>query len=149
MTSFASPLVACAASLVKSVQPSWGPDEIYEALLGSTHKTEGQNETVYKNLFGAGLLQVDKAITFAKEILDGGEVDENKTSTNTVVADSSNQKSRSSFLYLPTTGQTSQRKFAQKENTYFGRLGLRHVETAATIGAGDQRFSRGGGAGRP
>jgi len=64
-TSFAAPLVTGAAALVQSVQPQWGPDEIYEALLTTVQHTPGQDEEVYANLFGAGLLQVDGAVQYA------------------------------------------------------------------------------------
>jgi len=64
-TSFSAPLVTGAAALVQSIQPHWGPDEIYEALLATVHHTPGQDETVYANLFGAGLLQVDGAVQYA------------------------------------------------------------------------------------
>lgn len=66
-TSFATPLVAGAAALIKSIQPSWGPDKIFSALLRTVHHTTGQDEFVYANLFGAGLLQVDKAIKYVIE----------------------------------------------------------------------------------
>ncbi|PIR75842.1 MAG: hypothetical protein CO030_05180 [Candidatus Magasanikbacteria bacterium CG_4_9_14_0_2_um_filter_42_11] len=66
-TSFAAPLVSGAAALVKAIQPSWGPKEIYTALLSTVHRTAGQDDAVYKELFGAGLLQVDKAVAYALE----------------------------------------------------------------------------------
>ncbi|OGH68460.1 MAG: hypothetical protein A3J66_00570 [Candidatus Magasanikbacteria bacterium RIFCSPHIGHO2_02_FULL_47_14] len=66
-TSFAAPFVSGAAALVKSVQPSWGPQEIFSALLSTVHKTPPPDENVYKNLFGAGLLQIDKAVEYAKK----------------------------------------------------------------------------------
>lgn len=64
-TSFATPLVSGAAALIKAVQPDWQVPQIYEALLKSTHKTPPKDEAVYKSLFGAGLLQVDKAVQYA------------------------------------------------------------------------------------
>ncbi|OIO20056.1 MAG: hypothetical protein CO029_00660 [Candidatus Magasanikbacteria bacterium CG_4_9_14_0_2_um_filter_41_10] len=66
-TSFAAPLVSGAAALIKAIQPSWGPKEIYEALLSTVHRTAGQDDAVYQELFGAGLLQVDKAVAYALE----------------------------------------------------------------------------------
>lgn len=68
-TSFSAPLVSGAAVLVKSVQPTWKAKEIYHALIATVHKTPGQDETEYANLFGAGLLQADKAVAYAKEQL--------------------------------------------------------------------------------
>lgn len=66
-TSFSTSIVSGAAALVKSLQPSWGAKEIYEALLKSTHHTLNQDEEGYADLFGAGLLQVNKAIEYARE----------------------------------------------------------------------------------
>ncbi|MBI5222068.1 MAG: S8 family serine peptidase [Candidatus Magasanikbacteria bacterium] len=68
-TSFATPLAAGAAALIKGLQPNWGPDKIFAALLRTVHHTPGQDELVYANLFGAGLLQVDKAIKYVLEQL--------------------------------------------------------------------------------
>ncbi len=64
-TSFATPLVSGAAALIKAVEPDWKAPQIYQALLKSTHKTPPQDEVVYQNLFGFGLLQVDKAVKYA------------------------------------------------------------------------------------
>jgi|GEM_PF-1116728 len=64
-TSFAAPFVSGAAALIKSLQPEWGPDEIYAAILDNVHKTPPDDEEVYANLYGSGLLQIDKAVKFA------------------------------------------------------------------------------------
>ncbi|HBB37603.1 MAG: Peptidase S8 and S53, subtilisin, kexin, sedolisin [Candidatus Magasanikbacteria bacterium GW2011_GWD2_43_18] len=64
-TSFSTPLVSGAAALIKSIQPFWGARQIYDALLSTVHHTSGQDEREYENLFGAGLLQVDKAVAYA------------------------------------------------------------------------------------
>ena len=68
-TSFATPLVSGAAALIKAVEPDWKAPQIYQALLKSTHKTPPQDELVYQNLFGFGLLQVDKAVKYAVDRL--------------------------------------------------------------------------------
>jgi len=68
-TSFASPLVAGTAALLKSIHPEWGPKEIYRILLKSVHHTPSLDETGYAELFGAGLLQTGKAVEQASEIL--------------------------------------------------------------------------------
>lgn len=67
-TSFSTPLVSGAAALIKAVQPEWKAPQIYEALLKNTHKTPPKDEASYKDMFGAGLLQVDKAVLYAKEM---------------------------------------------------------------------------------
>ncbi len=64
-TSFAAPLVSGAAALIKSIQPSWGAKEIYFSILSTVHHTPGQDEAVYADLFGKGLLQIDKAVKYA------------------------------------------------------------------------------------
>jgi hypothetical protein len=66
-TSFAAPLVSGTAALLKSIQPGWGPKEIYTAITETAHHTPGQDEIAYAHLFGAGLLQVDKAVQYALE----------------------------------------------------------------------------------
>jgi len=64
-TSFAAPLVSGAVALLKSVHPEWGPEDIYQALISTVHHTPNQDEKNYARLFGAGLLQVDKAVEYA------------------------------------------------------------------------------------
>ncbi len=64
-TSFAAPMVSGAAALIKSIQPTWGAKEIMAAIYGNVHHTPGQDEAVYANLFGNGLLQIDKAVLYA------------------------------------------------------------------------------------
>jgi len=64
-TSLATPLVSGAAALIKSIQPTWGARQIYEALLSTTDRTPGTDDKTYKKLFGAGLLQIDRAVQYA------------------------------------------------------------------------------------
>jgi hypothetical protein len=64
-TSFAAPFVSGTAALLKSIHPEWGPKQIYDAILSTVQHTPGQNEENYANYFGAGLLQIDKAVEFA------------------------------------------------------------------------------------
>jgi subtilisin family serine protease len=64
-TSFAAPLVSGAAALIKAIQPTWGPDSIYKAILSTVHHTPNEDEEGYANLFGSGLLQVDRAVQYA------------------------------------------------------------------------------------
>ena len=60
-TSFAAPFVSGAAALIKSIQPTWTSDQIYNVLLATVHKTPAIDDVVYAHLFGRGLLQVDRA----------------------------------------------------------------------------------------
>lgn len=66
-TSFATPMVSGAAALIKSIHPEWKANKIYEILLSTVHHTPNQDEIVYADLFGAGLLQIDKAVLKAME----------------------------------------------------------------------------------
>ena len=64
-TSFAAPLVSAAAALIKSVQPGWGPKEIYEAILSTAHRTPPDDVAAYEEVYGAGLLQIGPAVDYA------------------------------------------------------------------------------------
>lgn len=64
-TSFAAPFVSGVAALIKSVQPNWGADEIYDALLNTTSKTPTEDEEAYARLFGQGLIHAGNAIEYA------------------------------------------------------------------------------------
>lgn len=64
-TSFATPMVSGAAALIKSVQPTWKSDKIYEAILSTVHHTPSEDEVGYAELFGAGMIQVDEAVRYA------------------------------------------------------------------------------------
>ena len=64
-TSFATPLVSGTAALIKAIQPTWGPDQIYKAILKTTHRTPNDEPETYARLFGAGLLQVHNAVNYA------------------------------------------------------------------------------------
>jgi len=68
-TSFATPFVSGALALVKSIQPTWGVDKLFEAVLSTVHRTPPEDPVVYAHLFGAGLLQIDKAVQFAIDSL--------------------------------------------------------------------------------
>ncbi|MFA7244567.1 MAG: S8 family peptidase [Candidatus Magasanikbacteria bacterium] len=68
-TSFAAPFVSGAAALLKSMDKNLTVDEIIKTLITTVHHTPGQDEVVYANLFGAGLLQIDKAVkSLAKDV---------------------------------------------------------------------------------
>ena len=61
-TSFAAPFVSGAAALLKSIKPSLTVSQIIDTLLSTVHHTPSDDEVVYANLFGSGLLQIDKAV---------------------------------------------------------------------------------------
>ncbi|MDP2692390.1 MAG: S8 family serine peptidase [bacterium] len=64
-TSFAAPIVAGAAALIKSIQPSWGPKQIYEALLSTVQRTPPDDVAAYEEVYGAGLIQIANAVNYA------------------------------------------------------------------------------------
>ncbi|MFB6226544.1 MAG: S8 family serine peptidase [Candidatus Paceibacteria bacterium] len=66
-TSFAVPLVSGTAGLIKSIQPDWGPEKIYQAMFETVSNSDGHETETYKDLFGAGLLQADEAVEYAWE----------------------------------------------------------------------------------
>jgi hypothetical protein len=68
-TSFATPFVSGAIALVKSIQPTWSVDKLYEAVIKTVHRTPPEDPEAYTHLFGAGLLQIDKAVEYAISML--------------------------------------------------------------------------------
>jgi len=64
-TSFAAPFVSGAAALIKAIQPLWTPQKIYSAILETVHRTPPQDPIAYANLYGAGRLQINKAVELA------------------------------------------------------------------------------------
>ncbi len=107
-TSFAAPFVSGAAALIKSVQPLWTPDEIYTALLESTHKTPGQDEVTYANYFGNGLLRVDRAITYARE--------------------KGSPRAEKILLVNPQTGTIFEQKIGTDRVARYRRIGLINID---------------------
>lgn len=68
-TSFAAPFVSGTAALLKALHPTWGPAEVFDTILSTLHVTPDEIDETYANLFGNGLLQVDDAISLARETL--------------------------------------------------------------------------------
>lgn len=68
-TSFAAPFVSGAAALIKAIQPAWTPKEISTAIFSTVHKTPPSNEAEYANLFGRGLIRIDRALAYARDRL--------------------------------------------------------------------------------
>lgn len=64
-TSLSTPFVSGAAALIKSLQPTWGVDDIIETITSQVYKTPPDDEQLYANLYGSGLLQIDKAVAYA------------------------------------------------------------------------------------
>jgi subtilisin family serine protease len=64
-TSFAAPFVSGAVALLKSIHPEWGPEELFDTLLQTVHKTPPWDEAEYTRYFGAGLVQIADAVRMA------------------------------------------------------------------------------------
>lgn len=65
-TSFATPFASAAAALVKSVRPSWNVDQVVRTLKATVHHTPSDDERAYQKAYGSGLLQIGRAIEYAK-----------------------------------------------------------------------------------
>lgn len=61
-TSFAAPLVSGIGALIKTLRPRWSPPRIYDAILENTYEHDDDKAELYKNLFGAGLVNAKKAV---------------------------------------------------------------------------------------
>ncbi|OGH69060.1 MAG: hypothetical protein A2754_02495 [Candidatus Magasanikbacteria bacterium RIFCSPHIGHO2_01_FULL_47_8] len=72
-TSFAAPLVAGAAALLKSIHPEWGPDQIIPSLLITADPVETSNPTLIGKM-GRGRLNIGKAMALSPSITSGESV---------------------------------------------------------------------------
>ncbi|MBT4121087.1 MAG: S8 family serine peptidase [Candidatus Magasanikbacteria bacterium] len=91
-TSFAAPIISGVAALVKSLQPSWNPIEIMEALISTVHRTPNDDVEGYAQLFGAGFVQANEAVKYAAGFLNGGSKFNHILSFNTDTGSSWDQK---------------------------------------------------------
>jgi len=73
-TSFASPIVASSAALVRSIRPSTSIDDVRALLMGTAKKLSSMNSNFYTQNYGHGLLDIGKAIQIASELNTSGEV---------------------------------------------------------------------------
>ncbi len=121
-TSFSTPLVTGAAALIKSLQPSWGPTEIFHALTSTVHHTPGQDEVVYANLFGAGLLQINKAVEFAAQ-------------SKAVVA-----STRNNLVFYDTMGEAEIYKLDSKKKELLIMSVLTGVDDAVSYNEDDEIY---------
>lgn len=109
-TSFASPFIAGAAALIKSVRPDWKAPEIVNAIMKTTQHTPGQDEDVYADLFGKGLIQIDKAIAYA--LKDKPATPGTSSQRNIVLS------------YQPLTGDVEERNTITGTSSLYKRIGL-------------------------
>ncbi len=103
-TSFAAPMVSGAVALIKSIQPTWGPIEIFNAILTTAHHTPNTDENGYAELFGAGMLQIDEAVRYASGSVINGDwekivsFDPNSGSASVRDVDNNDVKENLNFL---------------------------------------------------
>ena len=69
-TSFSAPFVTGAIALLKSVKPNFTNEQIINTIFSTVHHTPNDDEKTYADLFGVGLLQIDKAMASISNILD-------------------------------------------------------------------------------
>jgi len=69
-TSFAAPFVSATAALVKSMQPHWSATKIMTAILESTHVTPTVITPEYAQMYGHGLLQIDKTVAYVLDHME-------------------------------------------------------------------------------
>lgn len=129
-TSFAAPFFAGAAALIKSVRPDWGAKEIYDAIIKTVHHTPGQDETIYANLFGAGLLQIDKAVEYALSTKPE-EVEKKETPVETKLppteeplVEAFKTRKHRILSYQPATGDVEERNVETEKSSRYKRIGL-------------------------
>ncbi len=154
-TSFAAPFIAGAAALIKSVQPLWDASQVFDALFETVHHTPGQDEDVYANLFGAGLLQVDRAVQYAAgqevepidyediEIEPVDTIDEGVVETIDI-SDPVSYDVSSRVMYIAPSNGTYEIKSRGKEDvTIKNRLTFRNIQdiTGFVNDIGQQRYA--------
>ncbi|HAT03306.1 MAG TPA: hypothetical protein DCS29_00825 [Candidatus Magasanikbacteria bacterium] len=127
-TSFATPFLSGAAALIKSLQPLWKAPELIRALTSTVQHTPGQDEVVYANLFGAGLLQIDKAIEYALgQQTDSQKQDRSKQVVGPSLPASGESQSRMIFL-APLTGEYERRTHGNEMTDIVRRIAFEGVE---------------------
>ena len=67
-TSFASPIVASAAALIRSIRPNSTIDDIRALLMASTQRLGGMSGNYYTRYYGHGLLDVGKSLQVASDL---------------------------------------------------------------------------------
>ncbi len=73
-TSYASPIVASSAALIRSIRPSTSIDDVRALLMGGTTKLSTMSGAFYTQNYGHGLLNIGKSIQIGSELNTSGEV---------------------------------------------------------------------------
>lgn len=72
-TSFASPIVASSAALIRSIRPDTSIDDVRALLMGGATKLSSMSGAFYTQSYGHGLLNIGQAIQIANELNTSGE----------------------------------------------------------------------------
>lgn len=73
-TSYASPIVASSAALIRSIRPNTSIDDVRALLMGGASKLSTMGGAFYTQTYGHGLLNVGSSIQIANELNTSGEV---------------------------------------------------------------------------
>lgn len=73
-TSYASPIVASSAALIRSIRPNTSIDDVRALLMGGATKLTPMNSAFYTQNYGHGLLNIGKSVQVASELNTSGEV---------------------------------------------------------------------------
>jgi subtilisin family serine protease len=67
-TSYASPLVASLASLIKSIRPDSSPEDITALILATARQPSDMDGALYTNMHGHGIVDAHRALTVATSL---------------------------------------------------------------------------------
>lgn len=72
-TSYASPIVASSAALIRSIRPNTSIDDVRALLMASAQKLGPMSGAFYSQSYGHGLLDIGRSIQIANELNSSGE----------------------------------------------------------------------------
>jgi len=73
-TSYASPIIASSAALIRSIRPNTSIDDVRALLMASSKKLSPMGSAFYTQNYGHGLLDIGKSIQIADDLNTSGEV---------------------------------------------------------------------------
>lgn len=74
-TSYASPIVASSAALIRSIRPDTSIDDVRALLMGGATKLTPMSSAFYSQTYGHGLLNIGKSIQIGSELNTSGEAE--------------------------------------------------------------------------
>jgi len=88
-TSYASPIVASSAALIRSIRPNTSIDDVRALLMGGTTKLSPMSDVFYTQTYGHGLLNIGKSIQIASELNTSGQIEPSLQQTGGPVSEHS------------------------------------------------------------